>query len=152
MDICHRVVNAVRQRLDLPDLEVRSMVVGSATRMPLVSNGTVDLECGVTTNTPERGKSVAFSVTTFVAASRLLSKASAPVNTLEDLRGKTVVSTLATTSMQYLHAANLARPNMKILAGQDDIESLPHGGHRPRRRLCGGRRCSRACWPPRPTA
>jgi glutamate/aspartate transport system substrate-binding protein len=125
MDICHRVVDAVRQRLALPTLEVRTMVVGSATRMPLVSNGTVDLECGVTTNTPERGKSVAFSVTTFVAASRLLSKTSAPVNTLDDLRGKTVVSTLATTSMQYLADANLARRlEMKILAGQDDVESF----------------------------
>lgn len=125
MDICHRVVDAVRQRLALPSLEVRTMVVGSATRMPLVSNGTVDLECGVTTNTPERGKSVAFSVTTFVAASRLLSKASAPVHSLEDLRGKTVVSTLATTSMQYLADANLARRlEMKILAGQDDVESF----------------------------
>jgi glutamate/aspartate transport system substrate-binding protein len=125
MDICQRVVDAVRERLQMDDLEVRLMAVSSATRLPLVANGTVDLECGVTTHTAERAKSVAFSVTTFVAASRLLSRQSAPIRTLEDLRGRTVASTVATTSMQFLHGVNEARGlDMKIVAGLDDVEAF----------------------------
>ncbi|HSI51446.1 MAG TPA: transporter substrate-binding domain-containing protein [Ideonella sp.] len=125
MDICQKVVDAVRVRLQMPDLEVRPIVVSSATRIPLVANGTVDLECGITTNTAERGKSVSFSVTTFVAASRLLARKSAHVQTLDDLRGKPVVSTLATTSLIFLNAVNQSRGlDMKILAGLDDIEAF----------------------------
>ncbi|MDE2368289.1 MAG: amino acid ABC transporter substrate-binding protein [Burkholderiales bacterium] len=125
MDICERVVDAVRQRLALPDLEVRLMPVSSATRLPLVANGTVDLECGVTTNTAERAKQVAFSVTTFVAASRLIFKKDAEIRGIDDLRGKPVASTLATTSIEYLHRINETRHlDMQILAGLDDVESF----------------------------
>lgn len=125
IEICDRVVDAVRQRLDQPDLEVRLMPVTSATRLPLVANGTVDLECGVTTNTAERAKSVAFSVTTFVAASRLLSKRSANIRNLDDLKGQTVATTLATTSIQFLHAVNESRHlDMNIVAGLDDAEAF----------------------------
>ena len=125
MDICHRIVDVVRQRLALPDLEVRLMAVSSATRLPLVANGTVDLECGVTTHTAERAKNVAFSVTTFVAASRLLTRKDSAIRRLDDLRGQPVSSTLATTSIQYLHAENQSRGlGMKILAALDDVESF----------------------------
>jgi glutamate/aspartate transport system substrate-binding protein len=125
MDLCFRVVDRVRERLALPDLDVRLLAVSSATRMPLVANGTVDLECGVTTHTAVREKSVAFSVTTFVAASRLLAKKDANIRTIDDLRGKPVASTLATTSIEYLHAVNQARQlDMKILAAIDDVESF----------------------------
>lgn len=125
MDLCHRVVEAVRQRLALPDLEVKLVTVSSATRMPLVANGTVDLECGVTTNTAERQKTQAFSLTTFVAASRLLAKKDSEVRTLDDLRGKTVASTIATTSFRYLNAVNESRGlGMKIVGGQDDIDGF----------------------------
>ncbi|MFZ2989792.1 amino acid ABC transporter substrate-binding protein [Ideonella sp.] len=125
LDLCQRVVDAVRLRLALPDLEVRLMAVSSATRLPLVANGTVDLECGVTTNTAERAKSVAFSVTTFVAASRLLTRRETAIRTVDDLRGKPVASTLATTSIQFLHAVNQARGlDIQILAGLDDIEAF----------------------------
>lgn len=125
MDLCRRVVDAVRLRLRLPDLEVRQMLVSSATRFPLIANGTVDLECGVTTNTAERQKLVAFSYTTFVAASRLLVRVDSPIATVEDLRGQPVASTLATTSIQFLHSLNRSRGlDMKILAGLDDVEGL----------------------------
>lgn len=125
LDLCERVVDAVKRRLALPDLEVRTVPVGSATRMPLVANGSVDLECGITTNTAERQKLVAFSVTTFVAGSKLLSRRSSGIRTVDDLQGRTVVSTLATTSIQYLHALNQARDlDMRILAGQDDVEAF----------------------------
>lgn len=125
IDICERIVEAVRQRLELPDLEVRRVAVTSATRLPMVANGSVDLECGVTTNTAERQKRVAFSVTTFVAASRLLARKSDAIRSLEDLRGQPVASTLSTTSIDYLNAVNRAREmNMTILAGADDVDGF----------------------------
>jgi len=125
MDLCQRVVDAIRTRLDLRDLEVKMVAVTSATRMPLVANGSVDLECGVTTNTVERQKSQAFSITTFVAASRLLSKKESEIRTLEDLRGKVVASTIATTSIRYLNSVNESRKlDMRIVAGQDDTDAF----------------------------
>jgi glutamate/aspartate transport system substrate-binding protein len=125
MDLCQRIVEAIRTRLDLRDLEVKMVTVTSATRMPLVANGSVDLECGVTTNTVERQKTQAFSVTTFVAASRLLAKKESEIRTVEDLRGKVVASTIATTSIRYLTNANEARKlDMRIVAGQDDTDAF----------------------------
>lgn len=125
MDLCLRVVDQLRTRPELRDLEVKLIAVSSATRMPLVANGTLDLECGVTTNTAERQRSQSFSLTTFVAASRMLSRRSAQVRTLEDLHGQPVASTLATTSIQFLHAANQAQKlDLRILAGQDDADAF----------------------------
>lgn len=125
MDLCHRVVEAVKAHLSQPDLEVKLVVVNSATRLPMVANGSVDIECGITTNTLERQKTQAFSVTTFVAESRLLSKRSSAVRSLDELRGEPVASTMATTSIQYLHHANQTRQlDMKILVAQDDKEAF----------------------------
>ncbi|MEJ6003567.1 transporter substrate-binding domain-containing protein [Paucibacter soli] len=125
IDLCQRVVEAVRKRLELPDLEVKLIAVSSATRMPLVANGSVDLECGITTNTIERQKTQAFSITTFVAESRLLSKRASEIRGLEDLRGKAVATTIATTSIQFLHQLNQSRRlEMKILGGMDDKDAF----------------------------
>lgn len=125
MDLCYKIVDAVKVKLKLRNLQVKLFPVTSATRIPLVVNGTVDLECGVTTNTLERQRSQAFSVTTFVAASRLLSKKSSNIQTLSDMRGETVASTVGTTSIRYLNDANLAQKlDMKIVAGLDDAESF----------------------------
>jgi len=125
MDLCQHVVHAVRDRLGLRDLEIKLVPVTSATRMPLVANGTVDLECGVTTNTAERQKTQDFSVTTFVAASRLLAKKESEIRTLDDLRGKVVASTIATTSIRYLNSVNESRKlDMRIVAGQDDTDAF----------------------------
>ncbi|MEJ6004162.1 amino acid ABC transporter substrate-binding protein [Paucibacter sp. AS339] len=125
VDICQQVIEAVKRRLAMPELELKMLAVTSATRMPLVANGSVDLECGITTNTPERQKTQAFSLTTFVAETRLLSKRASGLRTLADLRGKPVASTIATTSIQFLHQANLSEGlNMKILVGQDDRDAF----------------------------
>ncbi len=125
MDLCYRIVDAVKARLKLRNLQIKLIAVTSATRIPLVVNGTVDLECGVTTNTLERQKSEAFSVTTFVAISRLLSKKTSNVQSLSDLRGEPVVSTVGTTNIRFLNEANLAQKlDMKILAGLDDAEAF----------------------------
>lgn len=125
MDLCWAVVDAVKQELKLPDLKVKTVAVTSATRIPMVANGSVDLECGVTTNTQERQKRVAFSVTTFVAQSRLLAKKANRINQISDLRGRPVVSTVSTTSIARLNEINAQQHlGMRILAGKDDPDSF----------------------------
>lgn len=125
MDLCHRIVDGVKLQTRSPNLQIKLIAVTPATRIPLVENGTVDLECGVTTNTLERQKKEAFAVTTFVAASRLVAKKTSRIRSISDLRGRSVVSTVGTTSIRLLHDANQSRKlDMKILAGHDDAESF----------------------------
>jgi glutamate/aspartate transport system substrate-binding protein len=125
LDLCGHIIQAIKARLENPELELKLVALTSATRMPLVANGSVDLECGVTTHTLERQKTQDFSLTTFVAETRLLSKRSAGVRALADLRGKPVASTIATTSIQFLHQANLNQQlGLKILVGQDDRDAF----------------------------
>lgn len=125
IEICERVVAALRRERGLERLETRLLAVSSGTRLPLVANGSVDIECGITTNTVERQKSVAFSLTTFVAESRLLSKRARPVETLEQLRGQAVASTIGTTSIALLQELNERRAmGMRIIAGLDDVDSF----------------------------
>ncbi|WP_428507925.1 amino acid ABC transporter substrate-binding protein [Roseateles sp.] len=125
IELCERVVQAVRARLQLPELEAKMVSVSSATRMPMVANGSVDLECGITTHTAERQRIQAFSLTTFVAETRLLSKRQRPIRSLDELRGLPVASTIATTSIQFLHQVNQTRElDMKILVGQDDKDAF----------------------------
>ena len=125
MDICMHIVEAVKRRLKLPDLTVKLTPVTSATRIPMLLNLAVDMECGSTTNTAERQETVAFLTTTFIASSRLLSKQSARIDNVEDLRGQAVTSTAGTTSMRHLVALNAARGlQMRILAGRDHAESF----------------------------
>lgn len=124
MDICERIVEAVRQRLGLRDLERRLVPVNSATRIAMVANGSIDLECGVTTNTMERQRHVAFSVTTFVAASRFASRRDQPVPTLQALRGRTVTSTVGTTSLRHLQDLYTRGVPMTIVAARDDPDAF----------------------------
>jgi glutamate/aspartate transport system substrate-binding protein len=125
MDICYRVVDDVRKRLALPDLQVQLRPVNSATRIPMVANNVIDLECGTTTNTPERERHVSFSVTTFVALSRLASLKSANISELRDLRGRTVVSTAGSTSIaKLIELNNTDDMQMTILAGKDHLQSF----------------------------
>ena len=77
MDLCYRIVDAVKTELKMDALEVKLNPVTSATRIPLIANGTVDLECGSTTNNLDREKQVAFTITHFVTANRFVSKKSA---------------------------------------------------------------------------
>lgn len=125
VDICRYIIDAVKTRVGNAELEIKLVALTSATRMPMMANGSLDLECGVTTHTLERQKQQAFSLTTFVAETRLLSKRAAGIRSLADLRGKPVASTIATTSIHYLHQANLNEQlGLKILVGQDDRDAL----------------------------
>jgi len=123
--LCERVIAALKADLGLPGLETKWVAVSSATRMPMVANGMLDLECGITTNNAERARSQGFSLTIFVAQTRLLSRSTEPMRSLDDLRGKPVVSTIGTTSIQYLHEINERQGlELHILAGLDDPESF----------------------------
>src|SRR3984885_1114232 len=102
MDICYAIADAVKKELKLDKLEVKLNPVTSATRIPLLANGTIDLECGSTTNNAERQKLVTFTNTHFLTASRFVAKKANNLNTINDLKGKTVVSTAGTTNIKQL--------------------------------------------------
>ena len=125
IDVCLKVVDAVKARLATPGLKVVMTPVTSATRIPLLANGTIDLECGSTTNNAARQQQVAFSNTYFLTASKFVSKAAAGITGIDGLKGKTVVSTSGTTNIVQLNAANTARAlNLNILTAKDHAESF----------------------------
>jgi glutamate/aspartate transport system substrate-binding protein len=125
MDICYRIVDAVKQELKLDKLEVRLNPVTSSTRIPLMANGTVDLECGSTTNNAERQKQVWFTNTHFLTASRFVSKKSSKLDKIDDLKGKSVVSTSGTTNIKQLTEANAARNlGISIIPAKDHAEAF----------------------------
>jgi glutamate/aspartate transport system substrate-binding protein len=125
MDICYRIVDAVKAELKMPKIDVKLNPVTSATRIPLMANGTVDLECGSTTNNLERQKQVAFTITHFVTANRYVAKKSSNIKTLNDLKGKTVVSTAGTTNIKWATEENTKRNlGMNIIAAKDHAEAF----------------------------
>ena len=125
MDLCAKVVDAVRRELKLDKLEVNLTPVTSATRIPLIANGTVDLECGSTTNNLDRQRQVAFTITHFVTANRFASKKSASFKTVDDLKGKTIVSTSGTTNIKQINEIAAQRGlGLNILAAKDHAEAF----------------------------
>ncbi len=125
MDICYKIVDAVKKELKLDKLEVKLNPVTSATRIPLMANGTVDLECGSTTNNAEREKQVWFTNTHFLTASRFVSKKANHLNSINDLKGKSVVSTSGTTNIKQLNEANAARNlGVNIIPAKDHAEAF----------------------------
>ena len=99
--------------------------VTSATRIPLMANGTIDLECGSTTNNLERQKQVAFTITHYVTANRYVAKKASKISKLADLKGKTVVSTSGTTNIKWATEENAKRNlGMNIIAAKDHAESF----------------------------
>jgi glutamate/aspartate transport system substrate-binding protein len=106
MDLCHKIVDAVKADLKMPNLQVKYQLVTSANRIPLMANGTIDLECGSTTNNLEREKQVAFTITHFVTANRWIAKKSSNIKTLNDLKGKTIVSTAGTSNIKQITKIN----------------------------------------------
>ena len=125
IDICLKVVDAVKRELGLPNLKVSMNPVTSATRIPLMANGTIDLECGSTTNNADRQKQVAFTNTYFLTASRFVSKTASKIGGIDDLKGKTVVSTSGTTNIRQLNDANVARKlGLNILTAKDHAEAF----------------------------
>src|SRR5471032_3281590 len=121
MDLCAKIVDAVKADLKMPKLEVKYQLVTSANRIPLIANGTVDLECGSTTNNVERQKQVSFTMTHFLTASRYVTKKSSNIKSIDDLKGKTIVSTAGTTNIKQATDLNTAK-NM-------GMNIVPANGH-----------------------
>src|SRR5436190_3193002 len=125
MDICYKIVDAVKKELKLDKLEVKLNPVTSATRIPLMANGTIDLECGSTTNNVERQKQVSFTNTHFLTASRFVSKKSSNLKTIDDLRGKTIVSTSGTTNIKQITEIGAQKAlSLNILSAKDHAEAF----------------------------
>lgn len=125
IDLCMKIVTSVQKQLGLSSLNVKMNPVTAATRIPLMANGTIDLECGSTTNNVERQKQVAFAPTTFVAANRILAKKSAHIKSLADLKGKPVVSTSGTAPLKQLTQLNADQSlGINILPAKDHAEAF----------------------------
>jgi glutamate/aspartate transport system substrate-binding protein len=125
MDICYKVVDAIKAELKMPKIDIKLNPVTSSTRIPLMANGTIDLECGSTTNNLERQKQVWFATTHFVTANRFVSKKSSNLKTVDDLKGKTVVSTSGTTNIKNATEINVEKKlGMNIIAAQGHAESF----------------------------
>ncbi|NJD87067.1 MAG: amino acid ABC transporter substrate-binding protein [Betaproteobacteria bacterium] len=125
MDICAAVVEEVKKELGIAQLAVKYNPVTPQTRIPLMANGTIDLECGSTTNTLTRQKQVGFAPITFITGTKLLVKKSAKIKTYKDLRNKTVVVTQGTTNERIIKAlSDKDNLNIKFLNAKDHGESF----------------------------
>lgn len=125
MDLCNKIVEEVKKELKMPALVTKLTPVTSQTRIPLMTNGTIDLECGSTTNSLERQKQVAFGVTTFVSPVRMVVRADSGVKTLDDLNGKPVATTTGTTSDRYIKQNEKGHNiDVKNVYGKDHAESF----------------------------
>jgi glutamate/aspartate transport system substrate-binding protein len=125
IDICARIVDTVKRELKLDKLEVRYQLVTASSRIPLLANGTIDLECGNTTNNAERQKQVWYTNTHFLTASRFLSKVDSNIGSISDLKGKTVVSPAGSTNIkQALEFNNRLNLGMTIVPAQDQGEAF----------------------------
>ena len=125
VDICMKIVDAVKKEVGVPDLKVEKQLVTSSNRIPLMSNGTIDIECGSTTNNADREKQVAFTNSHFLTASRYLYKKANNLPTIDSLKGKTVVSVNGTTNIVQLNRANTERKlGITVLTAKDVVEAF----------------------------
>jgi len=124
-EMSERIAKDLQKQLGLAKLDVKFQPVTSQNRIPLVQNGTVDLECGSTTNNATRQKDVSFAMTTYVEEVRIATKASSGINSVKDLVGKTVATTTGTTSVQTLRKHERANGvDFKELFGKDHADSF----------------------------
>ncbi|QBQ95840.1 glutamate/aspartate ABC transporter substrate-binding protein [Paraburkholderia pallida] len=120
-----KIVEAVKQKLNMPNLKVKMVPITSQNRIPLVQNGTIDIECGSTTNNAERQQQAAFTNTIFVIGTRLMTKKDSGIKDFADLKGKTVVTTAGTTSERILRKMNQDKSmGMNIISAKDHGESF----------------------------
>jgi glutamate/aspartate transport system substrate-binding protein len=125
MDLCYKIADAVKKELKLDKLDVKLNPVTSATRIPLMANGTIDLECGSTTNNLERQQQVGFTITHFVTANRFVSKKANNLKSVEDLKGKTITSTSGTTNIKQITEIGAAKNlGLNIIPAKDHAEAF----------------------------
>ncbi|MTD26849.1 amino acid ABC transporter substrate-binding protein [Erwinia sorbitola] len=124
-DYSNAIVDAIKKKLNKPDLQVKLLPITSQNRIPLLQNGTYDFECGSTTNNLERQKQASFSNSIFVVGTRLLVKKGGPVKDFADLKGKSVVVTSGTTSEILLNKLNEEKKlGMRIISAKDHGDSF----------------------------
>ncbi len=124
-DVCAHVIDDIQKKLGLEKLNIKYQPVTSQNRVPLVANGTVDLECGSTTNNEGRARDVAFANTTFVEEVRIAVKANSGITSIADLKDKTIATTTGTTSVQTLRKHRQAENvNFKEVFGKDHADSF----------------------------
>ncbi len=124
-DFSNAIVDAVKKKLNEPNLQVKMLPITSQNRIPLLQNGTFDFECGSTTNNLERQQQAAFSDTIFVIGTRLLVKKGSPIKDFDDLKGKTVVVTSGTTSEVLINKLNDEKKlGLKIISTKDHGDSF----------------------------
>lgn len=125
IDVCNRVLADIQKQLGLAKLDIKMQPVTSQNRIPLVQNGTVDIECGSTTNTAARQKDVAFALTTYVAEVRMATKANSGITSIAQLAGRKVATTTGTTSVQHLRKHEKANNvNFEEVFGKDHADSF----------------------------
>ena len=125
VELTEAVIDDVRKKIKKPNLEVNYMAVTSQNRIPLMVNGTIDLECGSTTNNSTRAKDVTFSTNIFYTGTRLLTKKDSGIKNYADLAGKTVASTTGTTNAQVIRKYSADKKlDMQIVLGKDHDDSL----------------------------
>jgi glutamate/aspartate transport system substrate-binding protein len=119
-DIQLKIIESIKKELGIPNLKVKYNLITAQNRIPLVQNGTVDLECGSTTNNAERAQQVDFSVGIFEVSTRLLSRKDSVYQDFDNLKGKNVVTTAGGTSERLLRAMNAEKQmGMNIISGKD---------------------------------
>jgi glutamate/aspartate transport system substrate-binding protein len=124
-DLCAKVVDAVKTKLGLPNLKVEYTIVTPVNRIPLVQNGTVDLECSTTTNTTARQQQVEFAPTHFVAGVGVVVRKDSGINSMADLDGKTVATVAGSTSIQLLRAYRRnEKAEIAELSGKDIADTF----------------------------
>ena len=124
-EMAERILADIQKQLGLAKLDIKRQPVTSQNRVPLVTNGTVDLECGSTTNNASRAKDVAFGITTYVEEVRIATKASSGIQSIKDLNGKTVAPTTGTTSVQTLRKHERGGGiDFKDVLGKDHADSF----------------------------
>ena len=125
IEVCNKVLSDVQKQLGLAKLDVKYQPVTSQNRIPLLQNGTIDIECGSTTNNATRQKDVSFAVTTFVEEVRIAVKANSGIAAIAQLNGKNVATTTGTTSVQLLRKHERATGvDFKELFGKDHADSF----------------------------
>ena len=124
-EMCKLIAEEVKKQTGRKDLVVESQAVTSQNRIPLIQNGTVDVECGSTTNNSERGKQVTFAINYFYTGTRFLVKSDSGIKSINDLKGKKVVSTTGTTNYQILRNLNDEKKyGFELLGAKDHADAL----------------------------
>lgn len=125
VDICERIVEEIKSELKNPNLATEYVAVTSQNRIPLLMNGSIDLECGSTNNNAARKQQIAFAPTTYVVNVRMLVRADSPVTSFSQLEGKSVVTTVGTTSVQLLRKAQrTSNVNFNVVSGKDHADGF----------------------------